>query len=80
MAEEAERNTASRELRDKCTQKLNLIEKQMRDLIQAYDLLIDELLSGKRRFALYRQFKMYNDPDLNPMLYKNKVTDGTKSE
>jgi hypothetical protein len=27
------------------------------------------VLSGTRRFKLYRQLKMYNDPDLNPVLY-----------
>ena len=28
-----------------------------------------EVLGGRRRFLMYRQFKMYNDPALNPVLY-----------
>ena len=33
------------------------------------DTLWSEVLAGKRRFKLYRQMKMYNDPALNPYLY-----------
>ena len=40
------------------------------DLAACLDALWQDTLSGKRRFKLYRQMKMYNDPDLNPVLYK----------
>jgi hypothetical protein len=39
-------------------------------LTSAYNIFIEEIKSGKRRYALYRQFKMYNDPELNPVIYK----------
>jgi hypothetical protein len=35
------------------------------------DLLLD-LAEGRKRMKLYRQMKMYNDPQLNPMLYGKK--------
>ena len=72
MNYEANRKGSSKELRDKCAIKLNMINKQMNDLIKAYNILIDEINSGKRRYALYSQFKMYNDPELNPVLYNKK--------
>ena len=40
-------------------------------LLTKEDSFIEEIASGKRRYALYRQFKMYNDPELNPVIYKN---------
>ena len=32
--------------------------------------LINAIFSGKKRHRTYRQFKMYNDPSLNPYLYR----------
>jgi hypothetical protein len=34
------------------------------------------VLEGRRRFKLYRQMKMYNDPELNPAVYGRKNDDG----
>jgi hypothetical protein len=31
-------------------------------------------MSGKRRFKLYRQMKMYNDAELNPVLYRGRAS------
>ena len=36
----------------------------------AIDQLLDDLAAGRRQMKLYRQMKMYNDPSLNPSLYK----------
>lgn len=50
-------------------ERLAVIEEQQRDLRDALGALWAEVMSGRRRFKLYRQMKMYNDPALNPVLY-----------
>ena len=56
--------------RAKCQAKLDTLLTQREDLCTAIDQLLDDLAAGRRRMKLYRQMKMYNDPSLNPMLYK----------
>ncbi len=56
--------------RAKCQAKLDALMTQREDLTTAIDQLLDDLASGRRLMKLYRQMKMYNDPSLNPMLYK----------
>jgi Protein of unknown function (DUF4254) len=70
-AEEAHRATASEAHRQKNLSRLALLKEQRDDLAACLDTLWSEVRDGKRRFKLYRQMKMYNDPDLNPAVYKN---------
>ena len=49
--------------------RLALLEEQRGDLAACLQALWAEVLGGRRRFKLYRQLKMYNDPALNPVLY-----------
>ncbi|MDY6969489.1 MAG: DUF4254 domain-containing protein [Spirochaetota bacterium] len=72
MSYEAEREHASIEHKKKCSNNLSILKKQLSDLIEAYRTLVKEVENGKRRYSLYRQFKMYNEPDLNPVLYNKK--------
>jgi hypothetical protein len=72
MEIETNRKDSEIELRKNCAEKLEMINRQIKDLASAYDFLIEEIKTGKRRYALYKQFKMYNDPELNPVLYKKK--------
>ena len=58
------------EHRAKCQAKLDTLLTQREDLTTAIDQLLDDLQAGRRMMKLYRQMKMYNDPSLNPMLYK----------
>ena len=51
-------------------ERLAVIEEQRDDLRDALAALWDDVSSGRRRFKLYRQMKMYNDPALNPVLYR----------
>ncbi|AFL87736.1 hypothetical protein Terro_1427 [Terriglobus roseus DSM 18391] len=67
--EEAERATASAEHRERNRQRLRILTEQRDDLRDALTLLFHNIADGKVRFRLYRQMKMYNDPDLNPVLY-----------
>ena len=68
-AEEAHRATASAEHRARNLDRLHILEQQRADLAECLDQLWQQVLRGERRFRLYRQMKMYNDPELNPVLY-----------
>lgn len=72
MAIEAERPEAEKEKRQKNQNKLEILRIQQKDLSLAIDQLLEDLASGKRIAKVYRQMKMYNDPELNPVLYQNK--------
>jgi len=69
MAEEARRADASAEQRARCQEKLATIRRQRSDLAAALAELLSAFSEGRRGFRLYYQFKMYNDPSLNPQLY-----------
>lgn len=70
MREETERAEASEEHRGNCRAKLARIILQRGDLTQSLTELLDDVAGGRRTFGVYYQFKMYNDPALNPQLYK----------
>ena len=72
MNEEATRVEASQEHRDKCQEKLNILLEQRSDLSTAIDDLLADIESGEKFMKVYKQMKMYNDDELNPVLYQNK--------
>jgi len=57
---------------ENCRQKLNRLDDQRGDLAACLDRLFAECASGESYFKVYRQFKMYNDPSLNPAIYGAK--------
>jgi uncharacterized protein DUF4254 len=57
---------------EECTGKLNRLNEQRTDLAGCLDRLLQECARGESRFKIYRQFKMYNDPRLNPAVYGEK--------
>jgi hypothetical protein len=67
--EESERSTATVKHRQRNLLRLRILIEQRDDLRHALALLFEEVAGGRRRFRLYRQMKMYNDPELNPVLY-----------
>ena len=69
MKEQAERKDVSAQHAGKCRDKLAILQEQRNDMQSAYDELTEDIASGIRRFKVYRQMKMYNDPTLNPVLY-----------
>jgi hypothetical protein len=69
---EANRDDASQTHRQKCTSKLSVLIQQRKDLSSAIDELLDEISKGKKYMKTYKQMKMYNDGELNPILRKNK--------
>lgn len=72
MEEQTEREDASAGHIENCKQKLQILEIQKKDLSACLSELIEDLKSGKKYFKVYRQMKMYNDPNLNPVLYRKK--------
>ena len=70
MREQVERIDATKEHRQKCQAKLNVLLEQQRDLSLAIDQLLDDIQAGRKYMKVYRQMKMYNDPSTNPILYK----------
>lgn len=72
MNEEATRVEASEEHRAKCQEKLNTLLEQKQDLTTAIDDLLKDIESGAKYMKVYKQMKMYNDEELNPVLYQNK--------
>ena len=72
MTEEANRVEATQEHRDNCQKKLNILLEQRSDLSTAIDDLLHDIEQGNKFMKVYNQMKMYNDDDLNPVLYQNK--------
>lgn len=70
MQEEVNRTDASQEHIQKCQNKLNVLLEQKKDLCSAIDQLLKDIESGKKYMKVYKQMKMYNDNELNPVLRK----------
>lgn len=69
---EAHRPDADDAHRAKCAGKLNILLQQRVDLISAINALIEDIAAGRKYMKVYRQMKMYNDEDTNPVLYGGK--------
>ena len=72
MRAQTRRTDAGPEHIEACIAKLARLEEQRRDLAACLDRLLAECEAGSAYFKVYRQFKMYNDPTLNPYLYGGK--------
>ena len=72
MREQTERNDADAAHLAKCQVKLDVLLEQRVDLTTAIDQLLDDIAAGRKFMKVYRQLKMYNDPDTNPVLYCKK--------
>jgi len=57
---------------EECGRKLDRLIEQRMNLAACLDRLLAECARGESRFKIYRQFKMYNDPNLNPAVYGEK--------
>jgi|SRR5690554_1342507 len=69
---EATRKDASTGHRVKSQEKLNVLLEQKKDLSTAIDDLLTDIENGAKYMKVYKQMKMYNDAELNPVLYQNK--------
>jgi hypothetical protein len=77
MHEETVRPEAAAAHREKCAEKLARIRRQRADLTGCLADLLADVVAGRRTFSAYFQFKMYNDPALNPQLYRNAPKSGS---
>jgi cell division protein FtsB len=68
--EQLERDDASSDHVQKVRQRIDLCKEQRSDLAQSLKELLADISAGNKLHKTYRQMKMYNDPTLNPYLYK----------
>ncbi len=71
MQEQADREDAGEEHQAKVRQRLEVLAEQHKDLSTSLAELLDDIFAGRKRLKVYFQFKMYNDPTMNPYLYKS---------
>jgi hypothetical protein len=69
MQQEVGRKDSSAEHLAQCQTKLNILLEQKEDLSTAINQLIEDISKGDKKMKVYKQMKMYNDPELNPVLY-----------
>ena len=72
MDEEANREDASEAHRKACKAKLEVLLEQRVDLSTAIDTLLNDIANGEKYMKVYKQMKMYNDNELNPVLRSQK--------
>ena len=69
MHKQTERKDVEEAHIDMCSQKLKILNQQRQDLGVCLNDLMDDCNNGDRHIKQYKQFKMYNDPNLNPQIY-----------
>ncbi|MBT0607178.1 DUF4254 domain-containing protein [Aequorivita echinoideorum] len=74
MNEEANRTEASQEHQMACKAKLNILLEQRVDLSTAINQLLEDIENGDKYMKVYKQMKMYNDEELNPVLRGKKTS------
>ena len=72
MQQEVNRTDTSADHHAQCRNKLNILLEQQKDLSTAIEQLISDIEAGRKYMKVYKQMKMYNDPELNPVLYAKK--------
>jgi len=72
MEEETQRTDVNNDHLKKCSVKVSVLYDQRNDLKKSLDKLLYDLSIGEKRLKVYKQMKMYNDENLNPVLYQKK--------
>ena len=73
-AEQIDRKDAPAGHIERNCQRLAVLSQQQSDLVVCFDRVWAQVLTGTLRFKVYRQLKMYNDPNLNPAIYTSSAT------
>jgi hypothetical protein len=76
LEEQLERTDVTREHLESVERKIAVCLVQHDELSGALVQLLDDIVAGRKRHRTYRQFKMYNDPALNPYLYRARKKAG----
>jgi hypothetical protein len=79
LREQLDREDVDQQHHASVQQKINVCLLQQSELAKSLQQLIEDLFAGKKRHLTYRQFKMYNDPALNPYLYQSAQEAGKQS-
>jgi len=74
MHEQTMRKDVSVEHQHACQQKLDVLNLQRDDLVEELNHLFRDVLAGTAQLKIYRQFKMYNDPQYRLSQTINTVT------
>lgn len=69
MKLETQRKDTSKDHISKCSDKLTVLCEQLKDLSMSINQLVRDISQGNKYMKVYKQMKMYNDPNLNPVLY-----------
>ncbi len=72
MEEQTRRRDAYAEHVAKARARLAILLEQRHDLAESLTALLADVFAGRKRLKVYRQFKMYNDPSMNPYLYASQ--------
>lgn len=72
MEEQAARSDSNEEQRKRAQARLAVLKEQRKDLSGAIDALLADIAAGRKYMKVYRQMKLYNDPQTNPVLYGKK--------
>ena len=72
MAQEVKRTDVSAKHVEECRRKLDILLQQRTDLTTAIEELLADMAAGHKYMKVYKQMKMYNDPELNTVLYAAK--------
>lgn len=73
MQVETERTDVDENHRQRCADKLAVLNEQYADLTTSIEQLLLAYERGEKKMRVYKQMKMYNDESLNPVLYQNKT-------
>jgi len=69
MEEQASRTDSGEEHRARAAARLETLRQQHQDLAKSLSQLLKDIFAGRKELKVYRQFKMYNDPAMNPAIY-----------
>jgi hypothetical protein len=72
LDEQLDRDGADEIHRAGVQERLDRCRLQHADLSQSLTELLDDIRAGRKLLKVYRQMKMYNDPSLNPYLYRSR--------
>ena len=72
--EQRDRDDADQAHKDKVNERIALCKQQHADLSNSLQELLNDIFAGRKQHKTYRQMKMYNDPSLNPAIYKSKAS------
>ena len=72
MQEQVDRKDTDEQHLAQCQHKLMILKEQEKDLSTSIEQLLENIAGGNVYMKVYKQMKMYNDPELNPILYKIK--------